>query len=77
METYYSFPNIDRSDNCFTYSTNLDSLWFDIIISEGSYHVEDINEFIQREMRKNNHYDQTSDKVYIEIYANTNTLKKV
>ena len=26
-------------------------------------------------MRKNNHYDQTSDKVYIEISANTNTLK--
>ena len=26
-------------------------------------------------MRKNDHYDQTSDKVYIEIFANTNTLK--
>ena len=26
-------------------------------------------------MRKNNHYDQTSNKVYIEISANTNTLK--
>ena len=26
-------------------------------------------------MRKNNHYEQTSDKVYIEISANTNTLK--
>ena len=26
-------------------------------------------------MRKHNHYDQTSDKVYIEISANTNTLK--
>ena len=44
-------------------------------IPEGSYHVEDINEFIHREMRKNNHYDQTSNKVYIEISANTNTLK--
>ena len=52
LETYYSFPNIDRSNNCFTYSPNLDPLWFDIIIPEGSYHVEDINEFIQREMRK-------------------------
>ena len=26
-------------------------------------------------MRKNKHYDQTSDKVYIEISANTNTSK--
>ena len=23
LETYYSFPNIDRSNNCFTYSPNL------------------------------------------------------
>ena len=52
LEMYYSFPNIDRSNNCFTYSTNIDPLWFDIIIPEGSYHVEDINEFIEREMRK-------------------------
>ena len=48
---------------------------FDIIIPESSYHVEDINEFIQREMRQNHHYDQTSDKVYIQISANTNTFK--
>ena len=46
LETYYSFPNIDRSNNCFIYSPNHDPLWFDIIIPEGSYHVEDINEFI-------------------------------
>ena len=41
LETYYSFPNIDISNNCFTYSPNLDPLWFDIIIPEGSHHVED------------------------------------
>ena len=75
METYYSFPNIDRSNNCFSYSPSPNAPWLDIIIPEGSNHVEDINEFIQREMRKNNRYDQTSDKVYIEISANNNTLK--
>ena len=48
---------------------------FYIIIPEGSYHVEDINEFIQREMRKNCHYDKANDKDNIEISANTNTLK--
>ena len=52
LETYYSFPNIDRSNNCFTYSPRANPSWFDIIIPEGSFHVEDINEFIQREMRK-------------------------
>ena len=74
LETYYSFPNIDSSNNCFTYSRNLNPLWFDIIIPEGSYHVEDIIEFIQREMRRNGHYDKANDKDNIEISANTNTL---
>ena len=71
LETYYSFPNIDGSNNCFSCSPGANAPWFDIIIPQGSYHVEDINEFIQRQMRKNNHYDQTSDNVYIEIIANT------
>ena len=52
LETYYSFPNIDRSNNCFSYSPGANAPWFDIFISEGSYHVEDINEFIHRQMRK-------------------------
>ena len=42
---------------------------------EGSYHVEDINEFIQREMWKNGPYDKANDKDNIEISANTKTLK--
>ena len=74
LETYYSFSNIDRSNNCFTYSPNLNPLWFDLIIPEGN-HVEDINEFIQREIRENGRYDKANDKDNIEISANTNTLK--
>ena len=75
LETYYSFPNIDRSNNCFTYSPGANIPWVDIIIPEGSYHVEDVNEFVQREMRKNGHYDKANDKDNIEISAKTNTLK--
>ena len=52
LVTYYSFPNIVRSKNCFSYSHGANPPWFDIIIYERSYHVEDINEFIQLEMRK-------------------------
>ena len=52
LETYYSFPNTDRSNNCFTYSPGANTPWIDIIIPEGSYYVEDINDIIQREMRK-------------------------
>ena len=75
LETYYSFPNIDRSNNCFSYSPGANSPWFEITIPEGSYHVEDINHFIQREKRKNDHYDKVNDKNNVEISANTNTLK--
>ena len=75
LESYYSFPNIDRSDNCFRYSPGANMPWFDIIIPEGSYHVEDINEFIQREMRQNDHYDEVNDNNNVDISANTNTLK--
>ena len=74
LETYYSFPNIDRSNNYFTYALGPTAPWFDIIIAEGSYHVEDINEFIHRQMRKNGHYDKANDKDNIEISANTNTI---
>ena len=36
LETYYSFPNIDRSHNCFSYSPGANAPWFDIIIPEVS-----------------------------------------
>ena len=75
METYYSFPNIDRSNNCFSYSPGANTPWFEIIIPEGSYRVEDINEFIQREMRENDYYDKANDMDNIETSANTKTLK--
>ena len=75
LETYYSFPNTDNSNNCFTYTPGAIALWYNIIIPEGSYHVEDINWFIQREMMKNGYYDEAYDKDNIEISANTNTLK--
>ena len=52
LETYYSFSNIDISNNYFPYALGPTAPWFDIIIPEGSYHVEDINEFIHPQMRK-------------------------
>ena len=32
LETYYSFSDIDRSNNCFSYSLDANAPWFDIII---------------------------------------------
>ena len=46
LETYYSIQNIDRSNNCFSYSPGANTPWFDIINLEGRYHVEEVNEYI-------------------------------
>ena len=51
------------------------ALWYNIITPEGSYHVEDINEFIQLEMRKNCHYDKANDMDNIKISVDINTVK--
>ena len=75
LETYYSFQNIYNLNNYVTYTPSANALWYNIIIPEGSYYDEDINEFIQREMRKTGHYDKANDKDNIEISAHTNILK--
>lgn len=77
LETYYSFPNIDSTNNLFRYSPDNGSKWFDIIIDEGCYEVVDLNYTIQQKMRQNGHYDIVNDDYYIEISANPNTLKSI
>ena len=77
LETYYSFPNIDASNNYFRYSPDNGITWFEIYIDEGSYDIVDINDTIQQKMRQNGHYDSANEKYYITISANSNTLKSV
>ena len=71
LETYYSFSNIDSSNNVFRYSPD-GSQWVDIRIPEGSYDLIDIAETIKIVMKRNGHNDDA-----IKITANTNTLKSV
>ena len=73
LETYYSFPNIDASNNYFRYSPDAGVTWFEIYIPEGSYDIVDINDTVQQKMRQNGHYDSAN----IAISANSNTLKSV
>ena len=77
LETYYSFPNIDTSNNYFRYSPDDGDTWFEMCIPEGSYDIIDINDTIQQNMRQNGHYDPTNEEYYIAISANSNTLKSV
>ena len=73
LETYYSFPNVDASNNYFRYSPDAGVTWFEIYIPEGSYDISDIDDTVQQKMRQNGHYDSTN----ITISANSNTLKSI
>ena len=77
LETYYSFPNIDETNNIFVYSPDNGNLWVKIKIPEGSYEIDDINNTIQHVMEKRGHYDSINEDYYINISANSNTLKSV
>ena len=77
LETYYSFPNIDETNSVFIYSPDNDYSWVKIKIPEGSYETDDINNTIQHEMDKRGHHDPINEDYYINISANSNTLKSV
>ena len=71
IETYYSFPNV------FVYSPNNGISWVKLKIPEGSYEIDDIKNTIHHEMEKRGHHDPINEDYYINISANSNTLKSV
>ena len=77
LETYYSFPNIDETNNVFVYSPNNGNSWVKIKIPQGSYEIDDINNSIKHEMEKRGHYDRVNEDYYIDISATSNILKSV
>ena len=77
LETYYSFPNIAESNNIFVYSPDNGNSWVKIKIPEGSYEIDDINNTIQQETKKRGHHDSINEDYYINISANSNTLKSI
>ena len=75
LETYYSFPNIDDSNNIFVYSHDQGQTWTKIKIPTGSYEIDDINNYLRFEMERVGHYDEVNNESLINIAANSNTLK--
>ena len=73
LETYYSFPNINSTNNSFKYSPDNGENWFTIQIPEGSYEIRDIDAAIKQQMRTNNHYDDENDKYFISVSAHSST----
>jgi len=77
LETYYSFPNIDASNNNLRYSPDKRVTWFNLEIPEGCYEITDMNKYVQRVMKDAMHYDITNDDYAISLEPNNNTLNAV
>ena len=75
LETYYSFPNITDTNNTFIYSHDQGQTWTKIKIPIGSYEIDDLNNTIKFEMERVGHYDEVNNEPFINIAANSNTLK--
>ena len=71
LETYYSFPNIDETNNKFVYSPDNGVTWENLEIPTGCYEIDDLNDYIQRIMKEEGHADR------IKLHPNNNTLKAV
>ena len=75
LETYYSFPNINTSNNHIKISFDDGTSWLDIHISVGCYEITGINNELQRHIMK-----KTGDKKpekRIILTSNSNTLRCV
>ena len=77
IDLYNSIPNITEKNNKFKYSTDGGSTWKILTLNTGSYDLSAINDEIQRLMIINDDYDKVNDKFYINISANTSTLKSI
>jgi hypothetical protein len=67
LETYYSIPNINESNNTFVYNDGSSSKTITFPI--GSYEITDINDELMRQLQ------QRGDEPYIKIGVNSATLK--
>lgn len=65
--TYNSIPNIHEDNNKFHYSTSKDNLIEVITIPVGSYEIDKIGVYLEKELHKR--------KITFHLNANTNTMK--
>jgi len=77
LETYFSFPNIDATNNHLRYSPDGGDSWVNVNVPEGCYEITDINDYLQRTMKENGHYDIANAQPNVSIEPNSNTLKSV
>ena len=73
LESYYSFPNIDVSNNHVRISFDDKTTWLDIRVPVGCYEITAINKTFQRCIMKETKSKKEGE--YIVLAANPNTLR--
>ena len=73
LETYFSFPNIDSSNNSLRVSLN--GTWYDIKIPTGCYDIVSINTVLQKQLLTLS--GEKKIEQHVVIAANKNTLRCV
>ena len=67
LETWYSFPNLDLTNNVLRYSNDRGTTWHEVRIPEGSYKLKDLNNELVQQMRMKRHYNELTNKPYISV----------
>ena len=75
VETYFSFPNINSSNNRLRISIDRGKKWNEIEIPTGCYDIDSINDAVQSFLA--NIYGQKEMEKHVIFSANKNTLKCV
>ena len=65
LETYYSFPNINKTNNKLNYRVSGGAEWKSVVIPKGSYEIKSIGDVIAKQVGSND----------IILRPNLNTLK--
>ena len=71
LETWHSFPNIDKSNNKLKYSNDNGVTWHVLYIPEGCYELDELDKEIERQLKLKKHL------VNIKLTSNTSTLKSI
>ena len=75
LETYYSFPNIDSSNNSLCVSIDNGKTWLHLLIPTGVYDIDAINNVLQSLIVNKDTNDRKGKEKYFVLRGNRNTLK--
>ena len=73
LETYFSFPNLDDSNNAIRISMDSGKKWLDLEIPVGCYDIDSINTVLQRLLMEKAGIKEK--EKHVILAANKNTLK--